>query len=136
MTKGIKNSPGIYLVFCREEISKEYNHLRVSINSTSYTLLYFGKAGGKTKAGKLLTQGLSGRINNVVSDRTRNLKDVRRGKYWKAIMNEFLISSFLVVYNYNEFPLSVEQTIYNYLNNNKLKYPLMNKELGRGKTHT
>ena len=94
-------------------------------------LLYFGKAGGLTNKGRIIIQGLKGRINNVISDSSRNLKDIKRANYWNIVMNDFNFIKFIIIYYEHDNPQVVENTIYNFLDESNLKYPLMNKRRGR-----
>ena len=133
-TAMVPNTPGLYLVYRKignEEDLNKFSHLNYLIESEYYELLYFGKAGGLTKNGKDIVQGLNGRINNVVSDSSRNLKDIKRAKYWNLIMNEFSFHEFRVIFSEQPNPQAFENIIYNFLYNNNLKYPLMNKKRGR-----
>lgn len=133
-TSMVPNTPGLYLVFRKIQDGEDFtdfSHLNYLIESEHYELLYFGKAGGFTKNGKYIVQGLNGRINNVVSDSRRNLKDIKRAKYWNTIMIEFNFIELKVLYSEQPNPQAFENTIYNFLDNNNLKYPLMNKKRGR-----
>jgi hypothetical protein len=96
--------------------------------------MYFGKAGGHTKAGKKIAQGLNGRINNVVSDSEKNIKDMKRGKYWDLILNEINENNFYIKYIEDEEPILIENKIYELLNVDSLVYPYLNSTLGRPKT--
>lgn len=126
----VPNKPGLYLIFCSNDFYTENNHLNFEIDNKQYSLLYFGKAGGITQKGKLIKQGLIGRINNVTSDSSRNVKDMKRGKYWNVIMSEFGIGSMLLIYFENDNPQSIEDEIYAFLDNNGGNYPLLNKKRG------
>jgi len=126
-TVEVPNEAGLYSVFCEENLSIDNNHLLYEINGKYYTLLYFGKAGGITKSGKKTKQGLNGRINNVVSG------DVPRAIYWTGVMKENQIKKFYVFYQIIENPSTTENKIYNFLDSNSKKYPLMNKKRGRKK---
>lgn len=130
-TKSVPNVAGLYLVFCKEDLCSNEKHLIYSIDETNYTLLYFGKAGGKTMSGKIINQGLNGRINNVVSDSIRKLKDIKRADYWEIFMVENNIENFHVFYFVNDEPTKIENLIYKHLDDNSLMYPLMNKKRGR-----
>lgn len=130
-TSDVPNQAGIYLVFSQLIIDKNNSHLHYLINDIQHELIYFGKAGGVTKSGKLIKQGLYGRINNVISDSKRGLKDVKRAIYWNLIMEELDISKIHICYIMNPNPLIIEGEIYHYLNENNLDYPLLNKRLGR-----
>ncbi len=127
----VPNKPGLYLIFCSNDFYSENNHLKFEIDNMPYSLLYFGKAGGITQKGKLIKQGLNGRINNVTSDSSRNFKDIKRAKYWNVIMGEFNIDNVLIFYSENNNPHLIEDEIYFYLDANSLKYPLLNKKRGR-----
>jgi hypothetical protein len=133
-TEMVPNTPGLYLVYRKignDEDITNFLHLNYLIESEYYELLYFGKAGGITKNGKDIVQGLNGRINNVVSDSSRNLKDIKRAIYWNIIMNEFNFHEFRVIFSEQPNPQAFENIIYNFLDINNLKYPLMNKKRGR-----
>ena len=132
LTKLVPNVAGLYLVFCREDkLIDIEDHLNFVINNENYVLTYFGKAGGVTKDGRILKQGLNGRINNVVSDSHRNLKDIKRATYWNLVMTEFNIDSFYVIYKLDDNPQFMEECIYSFLDDNNLGYPIMNKKRGR-----
>lgn len=128
-TKLVPNLPGVYLVF--SEGGNNTNHLSFKISNKNHSLLYFGKAGGITNSGREIIQGLNSRINNVVSDSARGLKDAKRAKYWNQIMLEFGVEKLYVVYQIHDAPQQLENIIYGYLDNNNLEYPLMNKKRGR-----
>ena len=134
MTDSVPEGPGIYLVFTNKNEADfcEYcSHLNFFIDDDSFELVYFGKAGGLTSSGRLIRQGLKGRINNVVSDSGRNLKDVRRAVYWNLVMNEHSFQSLKVIYFEHYNPHDLENEIYTFLDNNNRKYPIMNKRRGR-----
>jgi hypothetical protein len=124
-TINIPNLSGIYMVFCLEDINKEESHLKFEFNQIRLTLVYFGKAGGYTKTGRKLSQGLNGRINNVVSN------DVKRAIYWKKEMEANNLRKFLVYCLLDENPTIIENQIYDFLDRNNLSYPLMNKKRGK-----
>lgn len=130
-TNNIPNSAGLYLVFCEKNSQEVPSHLLYSIKNKEYILCYFGKAGGTTKQDKILSQGLNGRINNVVSDSYFNLKDIKRAKYWNIIMQSNGIDKFYVRCIEISEPQVIEDEIYEELNSKQLKYPLMNKFRGR-----
>ena len=130
-TENILDVSGLYFVFYSERIENDFEHLKFEINGIILNLAYFGKAGGITKAGKTINQGLKGRLNNVVSDSSRNLIDVKRAIYWKVVMEEYKIEKFHIIYHFHNQPDEIENSIYNYLNLHKVKYPLMNKVRGR-----
>jgi hypothetical protein len=121
----IPNDSGIYMVFCLEDLNKEDSHLKFEFNERRLTLVYFGKAGGYTKTGRKLSQGLNGRINNVVSN------DVKRAIYWKKEMEANNLSKYLVYCLLDENPTIIENQIYDFLDRNSLSYPLMNKKRGK-----
>jgi hypothetical protein len=127
----VPDSAGLYLVFCPYSFNQVEDHLKFTINGELYSLLYFGKAGGITKRGKMIKQGLKGRLNNVTSDSQRNLIDVKRAIYWNLIMREFNIDNMLIFYKENDNPQLLEEEIYSFLDNNGLNYPLLNKKRGR-----
>ena len=130
----VPNQSGLYLVFSKktkDEFLENCAHLNYKIDLELNELLYFGKAGGLTKKGRIIIQGLNGRINNVISDSSRNLKNIKRANYWNIVMNDFNIPKFTIIYIEHNNPQEVENTIYNFLDENNLKYPLMNKKRGR-----
>ncbi|MEY2921460.1 MAG: hypothetical protein RL108_69 [Bacteroidota bacterium] len=134
VTKEVPDEPGLYLVFSEKKIDlKEKSHLYFLIEGLDVELLYFGKAGGVSNTGSTFTQGLKGRINNVISDSSRNLKDVRRGIYWNLEMLDNNESRLIVYYALFENPIQLEKAVYQYLESNSLLYPRMNKKLGRKK---
>lgn len=128
-TSSVPNLPGIYLVFCEDKNNS--NHLNFKISDKIFKLVYFGKAGGKTDSGKIIVQGLKSRINNVVSDSKLGMKDVKRAKYWNQVMIENKMEKFHIIYFMHETPQQLENQIYDFLDNNNLEYPLMNKKRGR-----
>jgi hypothetical protein len=130
-TVSVPESAGLYLVFCPYSFNQVEDHLKFTINGELYSLLYFGKAGGITKRGKIIKQGLKGRLNNVTSDSQRNLIDVKRAIYWNLIMNEFSIDNFCIYFSLHGNPQELEEAIYFFLDNNSKSYPLMNKKRGR-----
>jgi hypothetical protein len=124
VTKSVPNLPGVYLVFAEKSDTKT-EHLRYEIDGLDYELVYFGKAGGFTSNGRRLSQGLNGRINNVVSN------DESRALYWHRSMSEFGCSKFLVIYTLLDHPQELENELYNLLDNGGLQYPILNKRRGR-----
>jgi hypothetical protein len=124
---------GIYLVFAAIELSDTETHNIYKIDEKPYTLCYFGKGGGVSRNGKEFKQKLKGRINNVVSDSSRKLKDLKRGRYWALILEEIKADSFLVFCQYHENPGDVEDKIYKEFESQRLAYPIMNKKRGRKK---
>jgi hypothetical protein len=130
-TSDVPNQAGIYLVFSQLIIDKNKSHLHYQINDTQHELIYFGKAGGVTKSGRLIKQGLNGRINNVTSDSSRGFKHIKRAIYWNSILEEYGMNKIYICYLLNPNPLIIEGEIYNFLNDNDLDYPLLNKKLGR-----
>ena len=133
-TIAVPNSSGLYLVFFKrrdEELCDNCAHLNYQIKLQLNELVYFGKAGGVTKNGKVIRQGLRGRINNVISDSSRNLKDVKRANYWNIVMNERGFEKFTIIYFEHENPQNLENIIYNFLDEGNYKYPLLNKRRGR-----
>ncbi len=125
VTEKIPNDSGLYLVFCLEELNYENSHLVFDFNNKKLTLVYFGKAGGYKKDGSRFSQGLNGRINNVVSN------DVRRALYWKKEMEANNLSKYFVYCLLDENPAIIENEIYDFLDRNNLSYPLMNKKRGK-----
>jgi hypothetical protein len=130
----VPNTSGLYLVF-RKQISDDsestFSHLIYLIEGENYELIYFGKAGGLTKEGKAIKQGLRGRINNVITDSIRGLKDIKRANYWNIIMKEFNIDQLRILYSEVSNPQDFENIIYKFLDNHNLKYPILNKKRGR-----
>jgi hypothetical protein len=129
-TKSVPNTAGLYLVFTKKN-NNEFKHLNFEIENDLHQLLYFGKAGGLTKKGKSIRQGLNGRINNVISDSKLNLKDVKRAIYWERIMNEFKFNKLTIIYFEDKNPQELENKIYSFLDKEEKRYPLMNKKRGR-----
>lgn len=134
-TENVPDVSGLYFVFYHQTTDNDFEHLNYEINGVKYTLAYFGKAGGVTRNGKIIKQGLKRRLNNVVSDSVRNLIDVKRAKYWEIIMNENKIENFYVIYYYHNQPDEKENSIYSYLKLYNAEYPLMNKVRGRKRIH-
>jgi hypothetical protein len=133
-TSSVPDKSGLYLVFSKkrnDEFCESCAHLNYEIELERNELLYFGKAGGVTNKGRIIRQGLNGRINNVISDSSRNLKDIKRANYWNIVMNDFNFIKFIIIYYEHDNPQVVENTIYNFLDESNLKYPLMNKRRGR-----
>ncbi len=126
VSRNVPKQSGMYFVFVKpQKEHDERNHLYFQIDNCNLELLYFGKAGGTTKKGKVLKQTLYGRINNVVN------KDIPRAKYWEIEMTKHNESQYFVYWIlYNE-PRQNEDQIYSYLNKNDLLYPRMNRRLGR-----
>ena len=58
-------------------------------------------------------------------------KSIRRAFKWNITMEENDLTSFTVFYCYLKQPKSVEDKIYEYLKNQKLKYPLLNAKRGK-----
>ena len=127
-TQNVPNKAGVYLVFAPLNKSEGEKHLIYEIEGVKNELIYFGIAGGVTKNGRVIKQGLSRRINNVVSD---GLKDIQRAKYWNLKMSERKISKLKIIYVLKENPRDLENIIYNALDTRFLKYPSLNKKLGR-----
>ena len=133
-TNEVPNSSGIYLVFSKkryDEFCENCAHLNYEIELEWNELVYFGKAGGVTKNGKIIRQGLKGRINNVISDSSRSLRDIKRANYWNIVMNEFHFEKFTIIYFEHEYPQTLENIIYNFLDERNWKYPVLNKRRGR-----
>lgn len=129
-TTSVPSIPGLYFVFCK--IENNINDHSFTINKTSYSLLYFGKAGQK-KNGQITKQKLNERLNNVISDSSRNLKDVKRGVYWNIILNEMNKDEFYVIWiATKENCVKDEMMIYDALKKGNHTYPALNKKLGRG----
>ena len=127
------NRPGLYLVFSKSRPTQHAVHLKYKVATEDCELIYIGKAGGY-KNGKLIKQGLNGRINNVISDSSRQLKDIKRGAYWDLVMNEYQFEKFVIVYFEHPNPKELENLIYNYLDEGNHIYPLLNKKRGRKKS--
>ncbi len=132
-TINVPNTPGLYFVFVKGFFYEDLNHLIFSFKDDEYSLMYFGKAGGVTKEGKIIEQGLIKRINNVISNSKRGIKNMSRANYWELIMKENKIDNFIVIYVEVNEPSNVERDIYNYLKSGKLDYPYLNGKLGRPK---
>ena len=132
-TKIVPNDSGIYLVFCENRFLNSMVHLEYEIEGNLYSLMYFGKAGGITKTGKNISQGLNGRINNVISDSKRNLKDIKRANYWETVTTEMGIEKLLIICLTHESPQEIENVLYSFLDKNELQYPVLNKRRGRKK---
>lgn len=133
-SSAVPDSSGLYLVFAQKrnyEFCENCAHLNYEIELAMNELVYFGKAGGVTRNGRMITQGLKGRINNVISDSSRNLRDIKRANYWNIVMNEFDFEKFIIIFFEHENPQDLENIIYNFLAEGNLKYPLMNKMRGR-----
>ena len=126
-TQNVKDVDGIYFVFTQLEANRQIQeHLVYEINNNTYEFIYFGIAGGVTANGKEGDQKLNGRINNVVGS-----KSIRRAVKWNTTLEENGLTSFTVFYCYLKQPKSFEDKIYEYLNNQKLRYPLLNAKRGR-----
>ena len=69
----------------------------------------------------------------MISDSSRNLKDIKRAKYWEIIMNEKNISILRIVCFICENPSQIEESIYNELDISNKLYPFLNKKRGRNK---
>jgi hypothetical protein len=135
VTKDLTNNSGLYLVFIEKNIyDKRDFHLNFDINNMLYSLIYFGKAGGISKSGKVITQGLRGRINNVISDSTRGLKDVKRAIYWNQVLIELNSESLDIFCIEHINPSEIEEKLYDFLDKSNLKYPILNKKRGRTKS--
>lgn len=132
-TINVPNTSGLYFVFVKGVFYKDLNHLIFSFNDNEYSLMYFGKAGGLTKKGKIIKQGLKGRINNVISKSKKGFKDLKRANYWELVMKENNITNFIIRYVEVNEPRNVESDIYNFLKIGKLDYPYLNCKLGRPK---
>ena len=129
-TTSVPSIPGLYFVFCKGE--NNINDHTFTINKNPYSLLYFGKAGQK-KNGQITRQKLNERLNNVISDSSRNLKDVKRGVYWNIILNEMNKDELYVIWiATKENCVKDEIMIYDALKNGNHNYPILNKKLGRG----
>lgn len=125
----VPNCAGLYFVFCENE-QNENPHL-FEILEKKYSIIYFGKA-GQNKDGSFVKQGLNGRLNNVISDSKRNLKDVKRAKYWEIILDELKKDEFLVIWIETiENCVLEEESIYDVLKAENISYPLLNKKRGK-----
>jgi hypothetical protein len=126
-TQKVSDVDGIYFVFTQLKANRQVQeHLVYEINNNFYEFIYFGIAGGITANGKEGNQKLNGRINNVVGS-----KSIRRAIKWNMTMEENDLTSFTVFYCYLKQPKSFEDKIYEYLKNQKLKYPLLNAKRGK-----
>lgn len=133
-TINVPNRPGLYLVFSKKknnEICENCAHLNYQIENEWNELVYFGKAGGVSREGKVFQQGLNGRINNVVTDNQRILKNIKRANYWNIVMNEYNFEILTIIYIEHQNPQNLENVIYNYIDKGNYKYPLLNKRRGR-----
>lgn len=129
-SKSVPNVPGIYFLF--SEAENLHSEHTFKINGILHNLLYFGKAGQKKDGTLNKSQQLYKRINNVISDSTRGLKDVKRGIYWEIILKELNKEYFKVIWIETNFNcVTDENTIYESLNKNRIEYPYLNKILGR-----
>jgi hypothetical protein len=128
-SSNVPNTPGLYFLFCETE---EFNDPHVfDIHNKKYSLLYFGKAGQK-KDGTRVKQGLNGRINNVISDSKRNLKDIPRAKYWEIIMKELSKDNFMIIWVETTVNcVEIEESIYDILKIQNITYPFLNKKRGK-----
>jgi hypothetical protein len=133
LTHEVKNEAGLYFLFIPVIIEDSNPNLIFEFNSKKYTMCYFGKAGGLTRDGKKILQGLNGRINNVTSDSSRGLKDIKRAIYWNQFLTENQLDSLILKYIYVENPLQIEREIYKILKTNNIQYPELNKKLGKKK---
>jgi hypothetical protein len=130
-TSSVPSIPGLYFAFCKDD--KLMNEHTFTIEEISYTLLYFGKAGQK-KNGQITKQKLNERLNNVISNSSRKLKDVKRGVYWNIILNELNKEELFVIWvGTNENCVTHETMIYDALKNGNHIFPILNKKLGRVK---
>lgn len=129
-SKSVLNVPGIYFLFCEtDDLHSEHTF---KINDKFYNLLYFGKAGQKKDGSINKTQQLYDRINNVISDSKRGLKDVKRGIYWELILKELNKEYFKIIWiETNKNCVTDENLIYWSLKTNNIEYPYLNKKLGR-----
>lgn len=127
----VPNEPGIYFVFSNPRLNLPSLDMIYHKDGAPMELLYFGKAGGVTSKGKIIKQGLNGRLNNVISDSSRNLIDIKRGSYWQIVMDEHGMETIFIYCVLNSEPQKIEERIYQYLDENKIQYPLMNKKRGR-----
>lgn len=129
-SKSVPNVPGIYFLF--SEAENLHGEHTFKINGILYNLLYFGKAGQKKDGTLNKTQQLYNRINNVTSDSTRGLKDVKRGIYWETILKELNKEYFKIIWiETNINCVTDENAIYTSLKKNRIEYPYLNKVLGR-----
>lgn len=128
-SSNVPNCAGLYFVFCENQ-QNENPHL-FEIFNKKYSLIYFGKA-GQNKDGSFVKQGLNGRLNNVISDSNRNLKDVKRAKYWEIILDELKKDQLLVIWieTIGNCVLD-EESIYDVLKAENIVYPLLNKKRGK-----
>jgi hypothetical protein len=126
-TKNVPEEDGIYFVFTPlNENRLVEDHLIYTINDRYYEFIYFGIAGGVTADGKEGDQKLRKRINNVVGSNS-----ISRAIKWNEALNENNLPSFTVFYCLLNQPKNIEDKIYSYLKEGKLKYPLLNKKRGR-----
>lgn len=128
-TNSVPSIPGLYFTFCKEDYA--INEHTFEIEKNLYSLIYFGKAGQK-KNGQITMQKLNERLNNVISDSTRNLKDVKRGIYWSMILNELNKKELFVIWvATNENCVTDETSIYEAIKKGNHTLPYLNKKRGR-----
>jgi hypothetical protein len=127
----VPNTPGLYFLFCETENINDPHVFE--IYNKKHSLLYFGKAGQK-KDGAIVKQGLKGRLNNVITDSKRKLKDVPRAKYWEVILNELSKTSLMILWvETSDNCVELEETIYEALGSDNITYPFLNKKRGKSK---
>ena len=128
-SSNVPNCAGLYFVFC-ENNESDNPHI-FEILKKEYSLIYFGKA-GQFKDGSFTEQGLNGRLNNVTSDTSRKLKDIKRAKYWEIILNELKKDKFLIIWvETRENCVLEEDSIYDVLKADNISYPFLNKKRGK-----
>jgi len=125
VTTNIPDVDGLYFVFVEEIDRKSEEHLFFDLFNQQFQLVYFGVAGGTAKTGKIGSQKLRGRINNVVS------KSIKRAKYWNEFMQKHNIKKFKVYCCPVIQPQNFEKECYSFLNKNNYRYPSLNKRRGR-----
>jgi len=128
-SQSVADVAGLYFVFVKNQ--NEDSMHSFTINNELLSLIYFGKAGQKAD-GTYVKQKLKGRINNVVSDSSKNLKDIKRGEYWEIILKDLNKSELYIIWMKSKINcVKDEQLIYSALGKESMEYPILNSRLGR-----
>lgn len=128
-SENVPDESGMYFVFSENE--KEDNPYPFIIDNKPFELLYFGKAGQKLN-GKRFKQQLQGRINNVVSDSSRRIKDKKRGNYWDLILNELGKTELFIIWIISQKNCAEdENNLYAIIKSQNFDLPFLNKKRGR-----
>ena len=125
ITQNVPNEEGNFIVFSTKILNPSLLHLHFMLDGQKVELVDFGKAGGVRPNGKPIRQGIYGRINNVVSDSAREIKDMNRGTYWSLVMqpNDLDIPTLLVYYQEFNGAAARKREYLAYLNRNNLAHP-------------